>query len=313
MEQRRPRIVVVGSYAVGLVMRTARIPATGETVLGHDFQSMDGGKGSNQAVACARLGAETAFVVAVGDDAYGDAALALLAREGVDTAFVWRASGVATGVGFITVDANGDNAIAIDLGANRLLSRQDIDRAEGAIAAADVVLAQLEVAPDTALYALEMARRHGVRTILNPAPAQELPRTALAHVDILTPNLAEARTLTGLAAPDVAELISALRHSGVGTVVLTVGERGAVILGPDGIRTMPAYLVTATDTTGAGDAFSAALAVRLAEGAALDEAVRFACAAGAYSVQSPGTVPSYATRTQLAALMADQPQPPHPA
>ncbi len=308
-EQRRARVVVVGSYAVGLMMRTPRIPTRGETVLGHGFQSMDGGKGSNQAIACARLGAHTTFVAAVGDDAYGDAALALLAREGVQTALVRRVAGTPTGIGFIVVDDRGDNVIAVDLGANRDLSRDDIDRAEEAIAASDVVLAQLEVQPDVALYAAAVARRHGVRTILNPAPAQALSGDGLAAVDILTPNLNEARILSGVVSDDIVALAGALCRSGVGTVVLTVGERGAWIAGQGEARLVSPYAVAAVDTTGAGDAFSAALAVGLAEGSDLDAAARFACAAGGFSVQSLGTVPSYATRDQLASFLRGQRSP----
>jgi ribokinase len=264
---------------------------------------MDGGKGSNQAIACARLGAHTVFLAAVGDDAYGDAAVALLTREGVDTSLVRRIAGTPTGVGFIMVDDQGDNAIAVDLGANRLLSPADVDQAEDVIAGADVVLAQLEIPPETALHAAVVARRHGVRTILNPAPAQPLPVDGLRHVDIVTPNLTEAQVLSGLRSTDVATLAGALRGHGAGTVVLTLGEQGAWIIGEQGERAVPAYDVEAVDTTGAGDAFSAALAVALAEGAALDEAAAFACAAGAFSVQSLGTVPSYATRSQLEKFM----------
>ncbi len=297
-----PRVVVVGSYAAGLVMRTTRIPSRGETVLGRDFQSMDGGKGSNQAIACARLEAQTSLIAAIGDDAYGDRALALLHEEGVDTSMVRRVAGVPTGVGFIMVDDAGDNAIAVDLGANRLLTPGDIDRAEGVIARADVVLAQLEIAPETALYAMSVARRHGVCTILNPAPAQQLPADGLACVDILTPNLSEAAALCA----DAPALARALRRLGVGTVVLTVGQQGAWIQAGGDLRAVPTYGVTALDTTGAGDAFSAALAVALAEGAALESAVRFACAAGAFSVQSLGTIPSYATRSELTAFVSSQ-------
>ena len=301
--ERRPRVVVVGSYAVGLVMRTTRIPARGETVVGHDYQSMDGGKGSNQAIACARLGADTVFLAALGDDANGEAAIALLQGEGVDTSFVRRIDEAPTGVGFIMVDSAGDNAIAVDLGANRLLSPEDIDRAEEAIADADVVLAQLEIPPETALHAMRVARRHGVRTILNPAPAQPLDPLGLAYVDILTPNLTEARVLAGAGATEPVELAAALRRTGVGTVVLTVGEQGAWIVDAEGARLSPACTVAAVDSTGAGDAFNAALAVALAEGQDLEEAMHFSCASGAYSVQSLGTVPSYATRDQLAAFL----------
>lgn len=300
---RGPRIVVIGSYAVGLVMRTARIPSRGETVLGREFQIMDGGKGSNQAVACARLGARVTFVAAVGDDAYGERALSLLGAEGVDTSLIRRVAGAATGAGFIMVDANGDNAIAVDLGANHRLSPRDIDRATEAIASADVVLAQLEIPPETALYAAAVARRHGVRTILNPAPAQPLPPGCLGHVDVLTPNLTEAQHLCGLSSDNAIDLARALRQSGVKTVVLTLGEQGACLVTGQGAHAVPSYRVDAVDTTGAGDAFSAALAVALAEGMMVKDAVPFACAAGAFAAQSLGTVPSYATRAQLAAFI----------
>lgn len=304
---RRPRVVVVGSYAVGLVMRTTRLPARGETVLGRDFQSMDGGKGSNQAVACARLGAETIFLAAVGDDAYGARGLEMLAGNGVDTSLVRRIADAPTGAGFIMVDDEGHNAIAVDLGANRLLSPDDIDRAEEMIAGADALLCQLEIAPQTALHAAAVARRHGILAILNPAPAQALTAGALANVDILTPNLTEAQTLSGRASAGVTELAGALRAMGAQTVILTVGEDGAWIAEAAEPRHVATVAVEAVDTTGAGDAFSAALAVALAEGTALDDAVAFACAAGAYAVTSLGTVPSYPTRSQLAEFIEQAP------
>jgi ribokinase len=302
-ERPRPRVVVVGSYAVGLVMRTARIPVRGETVLGEDFLAMDGGKGSNQAIACARLGAHTTFLVAVGDDSYGHAALELFRREDLDTSFVHSMPDVPTGTGFILVDPQGDNAIAVDLGANRLLLRDHVDEAEQEIAEADVVLAQLEIPWQTALHAMAVAKRHGVRAILNPAPAQPLPEAALSTVDIVTPNVTEAQILTGLTTTDPPALIDALRRAGAATVILTVGDQGAWIGDSQGPRRVPTVKVDAVDTTGAGDAFSAALAVALARGYALDEAVRYGCAAGAYSVCSVGTVPSYPAVTELATFL----------
>lgn len=302
---RRPRVVVVGSYAVGMVMRVTRIPARGETVLGRDFELMDGGKGSNQAIACARLGADTTFIAALGADPYGDAALRLFQREGVDTSYVRQVHGAATGIGFILVDTGSDNAISVDLGANRLLSPADIDRAEAAIARADVLLTQLEIPAETALHAAAVARKHGVLTILNPAPAQTLPPTALADVDILTPNQTEAAILTGGLSTDALDSVNALRALKVRTVILTLGEYGAWIADEGHTTEVPAYQVTAQDTTGAGDAFSAALAVALAEGAGMAAAVRLACAAGALSVQVLGTVSSYATRVELETFMAN--------
>jgi ribokinase len=299
-----PSVVVIGSYAAGLVMRAERIPVPGETVLGRDFQVMDGGKGSNQAVACARLGACTTFVAAIGDDSYGDRALSLYLAEGVDTTYVRRVAGTPTGAGFIIVDDRGNNAIAVDLGANRALSADDIDRAEDAIASADVVVAQMEIPVETALYAMAVARRHGVRTILNPAPARPLPASAMTTIDILTPNLSEARILCGLDSTDDAALSKKLLASGIGTIVLTLGERGALITDECGMCNIAACHVEPVDTTGAGDAFSAALAVALAEGSGLQDAAAFACAAGAYSTLSLGTVPSYATRSELKAFTA---------
>jgi ribokinase len=298
-EQPKPHIVIVGSYATGLVMRTAHIPVSGETVLADDFQTLDGGKGSNQAVACARLGARVTFIAVLGHDAYGDRALSLLTGEGVDTSHVRRTPDLPTGAGFITVDDRGNNAISVYLGANRAFSPEDIDRAEDVIADADVVLAQLEIPVATALHAMSVAHRHGVLTILNPAPAQPMPVESLADLDIMTPNLVEAQVLSGLATTDCRELGEALRRDGVGNVVITLGEQGAQIAGKAGVLAVPTYHVAAVDTTGAGDAFSAALAVALAEKKPLERAVAFACAAGAYSARSLGTVPSYATRSQL--------------
>jgi ribokinase len=211
--------------------------------------------------------------------------------------------GVPTGTGFILVDPQGDNAIAVDLGANRLLLPEHIDQAEPAIAEADVVLAQLEIPRETALHAMAVAKRHGVRAILNPAPAQPLPEGVLSTVDIVTPNVTEAQVLTGLTTTDPPALIDALRRAGAATVILTMGEQGAWIGDDQGLRRISAVKVEAVDTTGAGDAFSAALAVALARGSTLDEAVRYGCGAGSYSVCSAGTIPSYPTRAELAAFL----------
>jgi ribokinase len=241
-------------------------------------------------------------VAAIGDDAFGDRAMALLAQEGVDTTLVRRIAGTATGIGFISVADDGNNAIAVDLGANRHLSLEDVDRAADRIAAADAVLVQLEIPIATALHALAVARRHGVRAILNPAPAQPIPAAHLRDAAILTPNSNEAAILIGQAGVAGAPAAQALREATGEIVVLTMGERGAMIADTAGSRAVPAYAVDVVDTTGAGDGFSAALAVSLAEGRDLDTAVAFACAAGAYCVQSAGTVPSYGSRAQVDTL-----------
>jgi ribokinase len=274
------RVAIVGSYGVGLTVELDRVPGAGETVIGRTFRRDHGGKGSNQAVGCARLGAEVEFLTAIGDDAFGDDALALWRDENV-TAEAVRAT-AATMVAPIFVEPSGENRIVVVPGALAELSRAHVDAFADRIASADICVVQLEIPLDTALYALEVARRAGVRTILNPAPA---PAEALApDVDYLTPNETEAAAVNGAS----------------GTLVLTLGEQGAQ-LGDDRV---PAFPATVVDTTGAGDAFTAAFAVALAEDRSDLDAVRWGCAAGAHMVEHAGVVPGLATRAQLEARLA---------
>jgi len=302
----RPRIVVVGSYMHAFVVRAPRLPNDGETVFGTDSEIGPGGKGSNQAVAAARLGAAVTILARVGQDSFGDAARDLWEREGLAGEFVRRAADQPTGMAFIMVDGVGQNRIVVTPGANDVLSARDADEAEGAIAGADAVVAQFESPVAVVERALALVRRHGVRTILNPAPARVVPDSLLALVDVITPNESEIQALTGVAATGQGRerAASALRARGPRAVVLTLGEDGAYILDDTDGRRIPGLRVPVTDTTGAGDAFTGALAVALARGAPLDEAVGLANAAGAFCVTKPGVVPGLGRESDLRALRA---------
>ena len=274
------RVAVVGSYGVGLTVELDRIPEAGETVVGRRFRTDHGGKGSNQAVGAARLGALVDFLTAIGDDAFGHGALELWQQEGVRAEAVVTTA--ATMSAPILVEPSGENRIVIVPGALEHLSPAHIDAFAERIAAADVCVVQLEIPVATALYALAVARREGVRTILNPAPAP--PEPIACTVDYVTPNETEAH-----AVKDVE-----------GVLVLTLGEQGAQL----GEEHVPAFPASAVDTTGAGDAFNAAFAVALAEGRPDLEAVRWGCAAGAHMVEHPGVVPGLATRAELEERLA---------
>jgi ribokinase len=270
------RIAVVGSYGIGLTFGVERAPERGETLVGTLFRTDHGGKGSNQAVGAARLGAEVTFLTAVGEDAFGDRAFELWAEERVDASGVVRAA-LPTMTAGILVEAGGDNRIVIVPGALRALTLAHVDAFAPQIAAADVLLVQLEIPVETALHALEVARAAGVRSVLNPAPAPPTPIAPAA--DYLTPNESEAFAV------EAAE----------GTLVVTLGEQGARLRGDQ----IPAFPARAVDTTGAGDAFCAAFAVALAEGATDEDAVRWGCAAGAHMVEHEGVILGLPTREEL--------------
>ena len=289
------RIVVVGSFAVGLTMKLARFPAPGETQLGSGYRIDHGGKGSNQAVGCARLGAQVSFVASVGKDAPGDLAAGLYRSEGVN-AWLLRSTDQPTGVGFILVKADtGENCIALDPGANDRLRAADVAASEGAFQGARVALTQLEIPVEAAQAAMQIGRAHRAITVLNPAPARALPDALLEMVDVLTPNQSEAKVLLGYGADEEvtpARLGRELLTRGPKQVVVTLGEQGAFIATPESEKHIPAIVATPTDTTGAGDAFNAGLTVALACGAGLEAAVRFAVITGGLAVTKPGVVPA---------------------
>lgn len=277
------RVAVVGSYGVGLTFGVERAPESGETVIGRAFRAEHGGKGSNQAVGAARLGADVRLLTALGEDSFGADALALWAAEGVEASAVVRVP-LPTMAGAILVDAEGENRIVIVQGALAALTPEHVDRFAPLIAAADVCLVQLEIPLETAWRALEVARRERVRTVLDPAPAPPEPPPAamLELVDHLTPNESEA-----------AALGDAIRT--VRSLVVTRGAAGAVVGG----QHVPAFVASVLDTTGAGDAFTAAFSVALAEGRPELDAVRWGCAAGAHMVEHRGVVPGLPTRAEL--------------
>jgi ribokinase len=294
------KIVVVGSSNTDMVVRVPHLPAPGETVLGSSFLMAAGGKGANQAVAAARLGAQVTLIARVGQDVFGEAALLGLEREGINTRHVSVDPEMASGVALITVDNTGENSIAVAPGANGHLSPLDVQRAQAAILDADVLLLQLEVPLETVQVAAELARQAGVCVILNPAPAPEspLPPALLACVDVLTPNESEANALTG--APDSLDRAARrLLDTGVEAVVITLGARGALIVTQQGQQMVSGFPVKAVDTTAAGDAFNGGLAAALGEGHPLAEAVRFANACGALAATRLGAQPSLPTAEEV--------------
>jgi len=295
------RVVVVGSYNVGLTVVAPALPAPGQTVLGHTFDMGPGGKGSNQAIGARRLGADVMLVVKLGRDPFAQAALELFDREGLLGPGILETNGH-TGVGLILVDDDGRNMIAVAPGANGQLVPGDLDRMPDLFEGASHLLCQLECSPELFVGAAERARAAGATTILNPAPAVELSDPVLALVDILTPNQTELAALSGVAAEDEREIEAAartLQARGVGEVVVTLGERGVVRVMPDGIETQPARNISARDTTGAGDAFNAGLVTGLSAGFSMTEATELGVRAGAFCVTRLGVIDGLPTREQL--------------
>jgi ribokinase len=284
-------------------MKAPRIPGSGETLLGTGYRVDFGGKGSNQAVGCARLGAHVDFVARIGKDSFGDMALQLYREEGIATGFILRTSDAPTGVGFIVVEADsGHNAIVIDPGANELLAPTDVSAAASAFESAAVLLTQLETRVEAAECALAIARTAGATTILNPAPVRTLPDSVLRLTDILTPNEKETRILAGRSPEtniDPAIVARELLDRGAKQVVMTLGEKGALLISASTERLFPAIKVRSVDSTGAGDSFNAGLAVALANGETLEEAVRFAIITGAMAVMKEGVVPSLPRREEV--------------
>ncbi len=309
MTRHVPHIVVVGSINMDLVARMARLPRPGETVPGDGFQTIPGGKGANQAVAAARLGTRVTLVGRVGDDSFGETLRRSLVEYGVSTEHVLITEGCSSGVALIGVEATGANSIIVIAGANGRLSPYDVSSRADVIAAADALIVQLETPFDTVATAIRLAREAGVRTILDPAPAPSgpLPSELLA-VEILSPNQTEAEALTGIAVHDVASArITArrLRELGAKAVVLKLGEFGAFVLDEAGREEhAPARAASVVDTTAAGDAFTAGLAVALAEGKSLPDAARFGCAAGTLACMKFGAQPAMPSRDDVSRFFA---------
>lgn len=303
----RKKITVVGSFAVGMTIRTPNIPVFGMTMFGSDFNMGPGGKGSNQAVALARLGMDAALAGIIGRDKLADIALDLYAREGVNATLIRQSDVLQTGVGFIILNKTGENFIILDMGANTLVDAAFVDTLEPRIAQSDVVMTVLEIPVAAAVRAMELGKRHGAITILNPAPAAPIPESVFPYVDYLTPNESELRILLGLRPDDPRpsdELVDMLRARGVRNVIVTLGRKGVLVV-TDKMKTIvPAAPVEVIDTTGAGDSFNAGFATALAEGRDLIEAVRFGIVCGGLVCTQLGVIPGLPSRDMADALFS---------
>ena len=298
-----PRVLIVGSANTDFTVTLPRLPRPGETVSEGTLFLARGGKGANQAVAARRLGADVRLIGCVGDDASGREIRQALAGEGIGVDGFGTSGSAATGTALIVVDAEGRNQIAVAPGANRALSPADVEQRAADFDWAEVLMCSLEVPLTTVRHAVEHARRHGVRTIVNPAPLPERGLDFLSLADYVTPNEGEATGLARTASGAGDEALAAgVRALGVAHAIVTLGERGLVADGPDGRLHVPAFAVRAVDTTGAGDAFNGALAVGLAEGLALPAALRFASAAAALACTRRGAQPSMPTRGEVERL-----------
>lgn len=307
-----PTICVVGSSNIDLIARVPRLPTLGETLIGHSFHMGYGGKGANQAVMAVKLGARVTMVTRVGRDVFGEGTLKNYNDHGIDTRHVRFDEERFSGVAPIFVDDKANNVIVIVPGANMGLTAADVRAASDAILAADVLCCQLEIPIETTLEAFQIARSGGVRTILNPAPAMPLPDELLRLTDICAPNEVEIEQLTGRRAATLPEAEDAAREllaRGPAAVVLTMGDRGVLLLDAEGARHMPAVTVEAVDPTGAGDAFIGSLAVFIGEGCNLREATRRAVAVASLSVTRIGTQVSFPDRGQADAFLAEHGQP----
>jgi ribokinase len=300
------RVTIVGSYIVALVMDMERLPVEGETVTGRNFHITHGGKGSNMAVAAARLGADVHFLGKIGRDSHGQAFLDLLQKEGVDARGVTASDTSPTATGIIFSTDRGTNAIVIDRGANGELTPGDVARQRGLIGVDDIVISPLEISLATARAAAERARQQGGKAILNPAPAQDLRHEDLSAFFALTPNETEARVCLGLAPDDsTPDEVLADRLLGLGAphVIITLGAQGALWASREGQQRIPALRVDAIDMVGAGDAFNAGLAVGLSEKRSLLEAISLGVTAASLSTEKRETIASYPRRAEVDARL----------
>lgn len=295
-----PKILVAGSLNADLVVRAPRFPRPGETISGEDLQVIPGGKGANQAVAAARLGADVSMLGRVGRDNFGDFLLNNLKLNKVDTRLVQR-DDASTGAAIIVVDANGQNSIVLSPGANRKVASTDVERAS--FQDFSLLLLQLEIPTPTVFSAARRAKANGVRILLNPAPAKELPDELIALADFLIPNETELSLLTGREVTDLPSAEAAarkLRERGAQNVIVTLGSKGALIVTAEEVTHVDAFPVNVADTTAAGDAFIGGFATKLLESASsLEDAARYACACGALAATKFGAQPSLPTKKEV--------------
>lgn len=296
------RILVIGSSNTDMVIKTEHLPLPGETILGGKFLMNPGGKGANQAVAASRLGSKVTFITKRGNDLFGNQAVGLLMREGIDTQYVVKDNDLPSGVALITVDGSGENSIVVAPGSNGNLLNDDIDVHVFDPKIFSILLLQLEIPIQTVEYCAEMATKSGIRVILNPAPACPLSADLLANVWLITPNETEAESLSGIKISDmesVEQAASALKAKGVKNVIITLGETGAYIKSDEFTGLVQGIKVEPLDTTAAGDVFNGALAVAISEGQSLKDAVVFANRAASISVTRMGAQASAPFRNEI--------------
>lgn len=296
------KILVVGSSNTDMVIKARHLPRPGETILGGSFFMNPGGKGANQAVTIARLGGQVTFICKTGSDIFGHQSQQLFEEEGINTSYIFSDSEHPSGVALITVDENAENCIVVASGANANLLPSDLNKADEAIAEADLILMQLEIPMETVEYVAEQGHRLGKKVILNPAPAHPLSPSLLKHLYMITPNETEAEMISGIKITDEASAIEAAKvlvGMGVQNVIITLGSKGALAYCDKDVEMVPALKVEAVDTTAAGDVFNGALTVALSEGRSLPEAVRFACKASAISVTRVGAQSSAPYRNEV--------------
>lgn len=296
------KILVVGSSNTDMVIKARHLPRPGETILGGSFFMNPGGKGANQAVTIARLGGQVTFICKTGSDIFGHQSQQLFEEEGINTSYIFSDSEHPSGVALITVDENAENCIVVASGANANLLPSDLNKADEAIAEADLILMQLEIPMETVEYVAEQGHRLGKKVILNPAPAHPLSPSLLKHLYMITPNETEAEMISGIKITDETSAIEAAKvlvGMGVQNVIITLGSKGALAYCDKDVEMIPALKVEAVDTTAAGDVFNGALTVALSEGRSLPEAVRFACKASAISVTRVGAQSSAPYRNEV--------------
>ena len=300
--QRKNRILVVGSSNTDMMIKTEHLPRPGETVLGGSFFMNPGGKGANQAVAIARLGGQIAFICKTGSDIFGHQSHQLFEEEGIDTSYIFSDTKNPSGVALITVDENAENCIVVASGANANLSPENLSKAESAIDDAEFILMQLEIPIETVEYVADTAHKKNKKVILNPAPAQKLSKELLKNLYMITPNETEAELISGIKISDeqsVLESAKKISEMGVDNVIITLGAKGAFVYSDHICEIVPTVKVKAIDTTAAGDIFNGALTVALAENRSLIESVRFACKASAISVTRIGAQSSAPYRNEV--------------
>jgi len=296
------RIAVVGSSNTDMVINTSKLPVPGETILGGEFFMNAGGKGANQAVAAARLGGKVSFIAKTGDDLFGKQARVLFENENINIDYLVTDPNHPSGVALITVDAKGENCIAVAPGANSYLLNNDIDQAQDEILRSDIILMQLEIPLETVVYVANIAFDAGRKVILNPAPALQITDELLAKLYMITPNETEAELISGIPVYDKDSAILAARNlydRGVKVVIITLGSKGALLFTGKEAKLISSPKVEAVDTTAAGDVFNGAIAVAISEGVELEKAVEFACKAAAISVTRMGAQASAPYRKEI--------------